>query len=408
MKIAEINMTHCGSTGNIMFSIAEEAQKKGIEVVTYSAKPFSYKYKKKKSIKGHKYFGFYLDQLFHQIAGKTVGYNGCFSWLSTLQLIRSLKKEKVDIIHLHNLHGYCFNFPLFFRYIKKNNIPIVWTFHDCWSFTGHCPHFDMIGCDKWKTKCGNCYAHNSYPKSLRDDSEEMFQLKKKWFVGLNNMTIVTPSRWLAERVKMSFLKDYPVVVINNGVDLETFHPIESSFRTKYNCEGKKIILGVAAGWNKRKGVDVFISLANRLNDNYQIVLVGTNESVEKVLPSNIISIRRTDSPKKLAEVYTAADVFVNPTREDTFPTVNIEALACSTPIITFNTGGSPEIIDDSCGIVVDKDDIDALETAIIRVCQDPFTGERCVSRAARFNKNHCFAKYIELFDAIYMMARNDR
>ena len=403
MKIAEINMTHYGSTGNIMFAIAEEAKKRGIEISTYSANCFSIRNRRKASDVNHKYFGYYLDQLLHQIIGRTVGYNGCFSWISTAKLIRHLKKEGVSVVHLHNLHNYCFNFPLFFKYIRKNDIQVVWTLHDCWSFTGHCPHFDMISCNKWKTKCGNCSAHNSYPKSLMDDSSHMFELKKKWFLGVHRLTIVTPSRWLADCVKMSFLKEYPIVVINNGIDLNTFHPVESNFRIKYNCQEKKVLLGVAAGWNKRKGIDVFTTLADILGHEYQIVLVGTNENVDKHLPSNIISIHRTDNKKELAAIYSAADVFVNPTKEDTFPTVNIEALACGTPVITYRTGGSPEIIDETCGVVVEKNDISNLKEEICRVCTDkPFDSDLCVKRAKLFDMNDRFKEYIGLYeDLIY-------
>ena len=224
--------------------------------------------------------------------------------------------------------------------------------------------------------------------------------KKELFSGLD-LTIITPSEWLAGLVKESFLKDYPVKVIHNGIDLSIFKPTESDFRAKYNCEDKFILLGVAFGWGKRKGLDVFIELSKRLDERFQIVLVGTDENVDKQLPNNIISIHRTQNQKELAEIYTAADLFVNPTREENFPTVNIEALACGTPILTFKTGGSPEILDETCGCVVGKDDVEGLHGEINRIyTEKSFSKEACLARAAKFDMNDKFEEYVDLYNDI--------
>ena len=228
-------------------------------------------------------------------------------------------------------------------------------------------------------------------------------LKKKWFSGVDNMTIVTPSEWLKDLVKQSFLNDYPVKVINNGIDLSVFKPTESDFRSRYGIpESKRIVLGVAFGWGKRKGLDVFVDLAKRLDgENYQIVLVGTDPAVDKHLPDNVISIHRTHDQTELAELYTAADIFVNPTREENYPTVNMEAIACGTPVLTFRTGGSPEIVDESCGSVVECDDIDALEREVIRICTtNAYSKEDCLAHAKSFDKNERFKEYIELYESI--------
>ena len=229
----------------------------------------------------------------------------------------------------------------------------------------------------------------------------MWKLKRRWFTGIENCTIVTPSQWLADLVKQSFLKNYPIKVINNGIDLSVFKPMESSFREKHGLLGRKIVLGVAFGWDNRKGLDVFINLSSRLSDDYQIVLVGTDYNVDKLLPSNIISIHRTQNQKELAEIYTAADVFVNPTREENYPTVNMESIACGTPVITFRTGGSPEIIDGFCGSVVDCDDVDAMEIEICRICEKGiYSQENCLVRAKSFDMNSRFDEYIDLFEAL--------
>ena len=401
MKIAEINMVAVGSTGKIMLQIAECARKKGHVVRTYSTNVFSTRYKKLPPLpnENHKYFGSYLENGIHALLGKVLGLNGCFSIFSTFRLIRNLKKFKPDVIHLHNLHAFCINLPMLFRYIKKNNIRTVWTLHDCWSFTGHCPHFDMIGCDRWKTGCYDCPQYNKdYLHTYRDASKKMYKLKKKWFTGVKDMTLVTPSNWLAGLVKESFLKEYPVKVIHNGIDLSIFKPTPSNFRQKYNCNDKYVLLGVAFGWGKRKGLDVFIELSKRLDDRFQIVLVGTSEDVDVQLPENILSIHQTQNQQELAEIYTAADLFINPTREEVFGLVNAEALACGTPLVTFDTGGSPEVCDENCGIVVPKDNIEALVDAIYNIYDNkPFSKESCIERANKFDKHDKFLEYIKLY-----------
>ena len=303
------------------------------------------------------------------------------------------------VINLHILHNWNINLPMLFDYIKKNNIKTVWTFHDCWAFTGQCPYFDSVKCEKWKSGCFECPQYRQYPGAYVDKTEKMHKLKKDWFTGVNRMTVVTPSAWLGELTKESFLKDYCVKVINNGIDLEIFKPTESDFREKYNIGNKKIVLGVAFDWGKRKGLDVFQELAKRLPSDYQIVLVGTDDNIDKTLPKNIISIHRTANQKELAEIYSTSDVFANPTREDNFPTVNMESLACGTPVVTFKTGGSPECIDENCGTVVDVDDVDTMEKEIIRVCEEkPFSKEACITRAKQFDRNDKFKEYVELFE----------
>ena len=333
--------------------------------------------------------------------GTLVGKDGVFSVFSTLQLISQLDDFNPDIIHLHNLHGFCINLGLLFRYIKRNNIKTVWTLHDCWSFTGHCPYFTMIKCERWKDECYKCPQSKVYPKMYFDSSNAMFRLKKKYFCSIHDMIIVTPSEWLGSLVKRSFMNIYPLKVINNGIDLNVFKPSVSDFRRELGIMAQYIILGVSLAWGKRKGLDVMIELARRLDSRYQVVLVGTTESIDKDIPSNIITIHRTDSQEQLAEIYSAADVFANPTREENFPTVNIESLACGTLVITFNTGGSPEILDDTCGSVVECDDIDSFEKTIINTCLNrPYSRENCVRRASMFGKNDKFREYVQLYDNI--------
>ena len=393
-RVAFINDVSYGSTGKIVKGIASVARKNNMEPFIY----FGWTKKYRKSDREDTMVGSFLGKFFHMYWSRITGKKGCYSKRDTKKLIKKLDKFKPGVINLHILHASGTNLPMLFNYIKKNNIKVVWTFHDCWAFTGHCPHFIIAKCDKWKTGCYECPQYRGYPYSYVDKSKKMYQLKKEWFTGINDMTIVTPSKWLGELVKESFLKDYPVEIINNGIDLTLFKPTESNFREKYNLQNKKIVLGISLGWTNKKGLDVFCELSKRLPSDYQIVLVGTDDKIDKTLPSNIISIHRTANQQELAMIYSASDVFVNPTREDTFPTVNIESLACGTPIVTFKTGGSPEILDDTCGIVVDVDDIDAMEKSILDVCENnKFSSEACLKRASQFDMWDKFKSYCNLF-----------
>ncbi len=400
MRIAEINMTSQGSTGRMMLDVAGVAKRRGYEVRTFSPRIFRKKFTKMPpSPDGHSYYGTYLESAVHLVLGIYLGFNGFGSYFATKSLVRKLKKFRPDVIHLHNLHNFCINFPVLFKYLKSINAKVVWTLHDCWTFTGHCPHFIIAECDRWKSGCYDCSQYMAYPKSRVDRSRLMYSMKKKWFTSLHNMTIVTPSHWLSDLVKQSYLKDYPVKVIHNGIDLNVFKPFSGDFRQRHNIGDRHIVLGVAFGWGEQKGLDVFTELAKRLDDNYRIVLVGTNEGVDKLLPDNIISVHRTHNRQVLAEIYTTADVFANATREEVLGFVNIEALACGTPVVTFRTGGSPEIIDETCGCIVDCNDIDSFEKEIRRVCEEkPYSEAACLEKAKEFDMNDRFSEYISLFN----------
>lgn len=397
MKIVEINAVPYGSTGKIAKQIAQVANLHGHEAVFACSWT---KIKKNRMEKDEILMGSFLGKSLHIALAKLTGLSGCFGVIDTLLFIRKLKKLQPDILHLHILHSWCVNLPLLFRYIKKQDIKVIWTMHDCWAFTGQCPYFDLAECGKWKRGCYSCPQYRSYPQSYVDRTKFMWKKKKAWFTGVKDLTIVTPSHWLAGLVKESFLQEYPVKVIHNGINLSVFKPRESEFRLKYNCDNKNVLLGVSFDWGKRKGLDVFIELARRLPDNYQIVLVGTDEAIDRKLPAGIISIHRTQNQQELAAIYSAADLLVNPTREDNYPTVNMEAIACGTPVLTFATGGSPEITDDQCGAVVACDDIDGMEREIRHICEkSPYSAQACVNRAKSFDMRLKFKEYIELYNA---------
>lgn len=400
MKIYEFNSCNYGSTGNIMLQIADAASESGYQVYTCVPKSKS---NSKKDCQNQIFIGNRLSRNVHLLLSKWTGLNGCFSVLSTLSFLRKIDRNRPNLIHLHNLHNSYINLPLLFRYIKKYRIPVVWTLHDCWSFTGQCPHFTLVKCDKWKTGCHECPSYREYPHSQVDRTKTMWKLKKKWFIGVENLTIVTPSQWLADLVKQSYLKEYSVKVINNGIDLDVFKPTPSNFREKYNIpENKFILLGVAFGWGRRKGLDVFVELSKHLDGSkYQIVLVGTDDTVDKQLPDNIISIHRTQNQAELAEIYTAADLFVNPTREENYPTVNMESIACGTPVITFRTGGSPEIVSDYTGTVVECDDINGLEGSTEKLLHNMCLYRlNCLEQRIKFDKKRKYNEYIDVYSDV--------
>lgn len=393
MKTVQIN-TNCGtgSTGRICVGISDTLSKNAVENYVLYAQgetdhPSGIKFSDSRYKK--------LQSLKSRIFGNW-GFN---SKLATKRLIKHLERIDPQIIHLHNIHGHDCDLNLLFEYFKVKKVKLIWTFHDCWAFTAYCPHFDMLECDKWKNRCGDCpYVKNA--SWFFDRSESLFNKKKALFSDLD-LTVVTPSRWLAGLVRESFLKEYPVKVINNGIDLSVFRPAKSNFREKYNLGDSFVILGVAFGWDYRKGLDVFARLAEQLGDAYRIVLVGTDGNVDKQLNENIISVHRTQNQAELAEIYSAADLFVNPTREDTYPTVNMESLACGTPVLTFATGGSPEMLDPSCGSVVPKDDVDGLIKEIKRIRETkPYSEEACLAHAEAFDMNSRFQEYADLYRSL--------
>ncbi len=325
------------------------------------------------------------------------GRHGFYNRHSTKKLLRYIDSVSPDIIHLHNIHGHYINIKLLFDYINKHHIPVVWTLHDCWTFTGHCPHFDLIGCDKWKTGCHHCPQRRGYPDSwFFDRSKENYRDKKELFTSVERMHIVTPSHWLAELARQSFLGKYPVTVIHNGIDTAAFRPTHSDLRKTLGLEGKFVIMGMVRNFGGTKGGEYFLKLSEKLRDDEHIILLALGEDKDN-LPPNITPIPATDSTRRLAEIYSTADVFVNPTLQDTFPTVNIEALACGVPVVTFKTGGSPESVTDKCGIVVEKGDVEGLYEAIEKIRKEPFDRDECRSRGLLFDRDQRLSEYTEIY-----------
>lgn len=343
-----------------------------------------------------------MDNYTHAFKGEYLGLHGLGSTVSTKRFVEKLKVLKPDIIHLHNIHGYYLNYKVLFEYLARAKTPVVWTLHDCWSFTGHCTHFDKIGCEMWKHECGHCpQLMTQYKSRLIDRSKKNFLLKKELYGQLSNLTIVPVSNWLESLVKQSILKQFTIRVIHNGVDVSVFRPVENCIRKKYGIpDDKLLILGVGSS-GTIKGKQEFIKLST-IKD-YQILLVGLTDNIIKELPESIIKIKTTESQSELAEYYSAADLLLNASYSDTFPTINLEALACGTPVVTYRAGGSPEAIDEETGIVVEKGDFDGLVTAIneVRIKTKSAYSKACRNRAVtHFNKCERFEEYIHLYEEI--------
>lgn len=366
-KLIQINTVCNGSTGNIMRQIQVAAMQEGYEAISF--------YGRRKGYfdlpceRFGSFFGFWSHVIWTTITDR----QGLGSYFVTQKMVRRLKEENPDIIHMHNIHGYYLNYPVLFKYLREEfKGKIVWTFHDCWPITGHCPHFVIAKCDKWKEQCENCPNKGVYPISwFLDSSRYNYKLKRKLFTNLENMIITTPSEWMKNNIENSFLKDTKTVVVSNGIDFDVFYPRETIEAVrKYNIpQNKKMILGVASIWEERKGLGTFINLARKLPDNYVIVLVGLNKRQVKQMLPNMIGIERTENKNELAELYSRADVFLNPSEEESFSLVTIEAMACGTPVVALDSSAVKELVNEKNGVVLHEPDIKDYIKAI-SICEN--------------------------------------
>lgn len=399
-SLLQINsVANWGSTGKIAESLGQEVLKDGN--ISYIAYGRQCNPSTSKLIK----IGSKWDVLCHILYTKITDRHGLASSNSTKQLISQIEKIKPDIIHLHNIHGYYINYALLFDYLSQLDIPIVWTLHDCWSFTGHCAHFEKVSCMKWKSGCNKCVLSRNYPSSFVDSSSYNYLLKSKIFTSIKNLTIVTVSNWLANYVKQSFLSQYNVRVIYNGIDLDKFKQQDKDeIFLKYNIpRNKNIVLGVSNVWTESKGFFDFIRLARLLDSTYQVVLVGVNKSQRRKLSDGIIGIERTTDFLELKTLYSRALVFVNLTYGDSFPTTNLEALAAGTPIVTYRTGGCPEAVSDDTGFVVEKGDLNGVLdcVSLIKNKGKESFSVSCRNRASNlFDKKVQNKEYIKLYNEL--------
>lgn len=393
MKILQINSFFTvGGPPRIMNGIYDTLKENGHECKIAAAREKMYI--PEDSITIGNSAGVYLNAIQSRIFDN----DGFAAGKATKELITKIKEYDPDVIQLHNLHGYYINVEILFDYLRKCGKPIVWTLHDCWAATGHCAYFSVANCDRYKEGCYSCPQKKEYPAScLFDQSKRNWVRKKTAFAGIPNMAIVTPSHWLAEIMKESNLEYYPIKVIHNGIDLNLFSHLEGNLRVQYSLQNKRIILGVAQNWAEHKGFEDFIKLSELLDDSYQVVMIGLTDDQLKVLPESILGLKRTNSIGELVAWYSNAQVFVNLTYQDNFPTVNIEALACGTPIITYKTGGSPEAIDETCGWVVEQGNVEKVANIIQSMGENELYQKKAISRSKLFNRKSKYLEYINLY-----------
>lgn len=398
--LLQINtVINSGSTGRIAEGIGNLAIKNDWQsIIAYGRNVLD---SSSKSIK----IGNDWDIRWHGLITRLGDRHGLGSKKATEIFINQVVEIKPDIIHLHNIHGYFINIEVLFKFLEKAGVPVVWTLHDCWPITGHCAYFDFVECNKWKSYCSNCPQITSYPSSyFLDRSKKNFHLKKDLFTSVPDLVLVPVSYWLGNILKDSFFKQTKIKVIHNGINLEEFQPrCKNSIVEKWKLSNKTVILGVASIWSPRKGLQDFIHLSSMLDERFQLVLVGLSSSQLSSLPNNIIGIERTENISQLCELYTMSDIFLNLTYEDNFPTTNLEAMACGTPVITYRTGGSPESINKNTGIVVEKGDLDGILSAIFDISNNgrSFYSNSCIDHVKKsFNKDERFSEYIQLYKTL--------
>lgn len=387
-KVAVINGGNTGSTGKVMLGIREAGLKEDFSFEIFTPRGR----RESKEFPDNIFIGSKIERRLSEKVNQYTGFLDSLNIFNTIYLISQLKKFEPDIIHLHNLHGNYINLEKLFKYLEKANIPVIWTLHDCWAFTGQCSHFTITGCEKWLTGCYDCPSIDKYPNSYKDKTKELYLKKKRLFTSINKMTIVTPSEWLAGKVKESFLNKYPIEVINNGVNTEVFLPEKGSFKKDNAIEDKFMILSVSPSWSYSKGIDRIKKLAEKLDDRFVMVIVGG--LAEKIDSEKVICIPRTNNQQELAELYSVADVFFNPTRQDTFPTVNLEALACGTPVVSYGACGSAEAFDETSGKIVSDENIVEVMNELY---ENNFSQESCLKKGLEFEQNKKFEEYITLY-----------
>lgn len=405
-RLLQINTCITQSTGRIAQQIGEKAISDGWEsYIAFPARAPKVESKSKLIVIGTK-----VDQYIHALMTRIFDCCGFLSRRATKQLIKQIEAIHPNVIHLHNIHGYYLNIPVLFDYLKKSGIPVVWTLHDCWAFTGHCVHYTCVSCFKWKSECYDCPRKKTYPNSfLLDRSKLNFELKKRAYENMPNITLVPVSHWLGREVSQSMLGKYSIHVIQNGIDVNVFRPRRESVagvRERYGLCGKYVVLGVATGWSEEVGLSTFFRLRKQLSADFAIVMVGCTPNILKQLPDGIIGISRTNNVDELAEIYSAADILFNASYQETFGLVTAEAMACGTPVIVYDSTACSEIVTSETGYIAEvKDEIQVLnyilEDKMLDSTQRRVRSEKCRQYAiAHFDKNIKYQEYIKLYNSL--------
>ena len=424
MRIAQINVVASLSTGRIAVSLCRTAIQAGHRALFCHSRDHA-----PGDVPSY-VIGSKAETLLDLALTRLTDRAGFFSRYATRRLIAQLEAYKPDLVHLHNLHGYYLHLPTLFAYLKKNDLPVVWTLHDCWAYTGHCAYYTMargaapldgrrrradpserLGCDRWQGGCGGCVCKRAYPASwFLDQRARNWRDKRELFRGLRHMVLATPSEWLRQEVKRSFLGSYPVYVLPNGIDLSVFQPCADEqfmrdvvrFYGLDRAGGRKLVLSAAAVWDERKGLDDLIELSEALGPEYCVAAVGLDEYQIASLPKGtVLGVRRTGNTGDLCALYTAADLYLSASHEESMGMTLVEALACGTQILCYDATAMPEIVTDEVGEVVSLGDISALADAVRRLCSNPRSAESCRARAADFEAGRCFSAYLRLYENMY-------
>ena len=399
-KLLQIGIeVNSGSTGRIAEQIGAMAISKGWQ--SYIAYARGHNPSSSETIK----IGNKLNIYYHVFQTRFFGNHLKSSTYATYQLIKKIKELSPDIIQLHQLHGYFLNLEVLFNFLNKLNIPIVWTLHDCWAFTGHCAYFSLINCNKWETECCFCPQIHKYPRSFIDKSMENYRFKNELFNSLHNLTIVTVSDWLNELVNKSFLKDHNILTIQNGVDIDKFFPHSNNnyLRKKFNIPHGPVVMGVGTIWTKSKGLFDYYKLRSILSQDISIVLVGLSEKQLKNLPKGIIGIQRTESIEELAEFYSLADVITSLSYQESFGLTPIEGFACGTPAIVYNATALPELVSPDVGFIVEPGDINEVKSAILKILKSGkgYYTENCEKKARNYyNSSFKYESYLLLYNEL--------
>lgn len=390
---------NCGSTGKIVEGIGGLAISQGWEVyVAHGAR-----YVNRSELNNYQVTS-KLGEYMHYAKSILFDAQGRGSGYETKGLLKKMDEIKPDVVHIHNIHGSFLNYPILFRFLREKNIPVVWTLHDCWAMTGHCVHFMRTGCEQWKTQCKKCPQKHDFPPSyLLDRSKSNYTLKKQIFTAMEKMRITTVSSWLKGVAEQSYLKKFPIDVVPNGVDTASFVYTESDVRERYGIVDKKLILAVASGFEERKGIYDYVTLSRMLPAGYQLMLIGTNERDRNVLPDNVIAITRANGAAELAAFYSAADVLLSLSYEETFGLTIIEAMACGTPAVVYDNTAQPELITPETGQVVANSDVEGVAKAIEKICS---IGKACYSKACRaraleYDETESYQKYLDLYVQVH-------
>lgn len=412
MRVVQINVTYgnADSTGRNVKELHDFFLKKGLDSYVYVTAVNDCS----ETDKRIRFFSSQRDKQIHAFLSRLTGMQGYFSYFSTHKLISELDELKPDVVMLHVLHSNCMNFPSLFAFLASKHIATVVVLHDCWYYTGHCCHYTSVGCDKWKKECGKCPQIHQWNKSwFFDFSKKALADKKAWFGSLQSVGVVGVSDWITEEAKKSILKDAAVIQrIYNWIDLETFRPRDTRDLRKQLgiTENEKVLLGVASAWENRKGLQEMLLAAKSMPDSKVVMIGKMPKNVE--IPENMICAGLVRDPVKLSEYYSMADVFLNPSVQETFGKTTAEAMSCGTPVIVYHTTACTELVGPGCGKVVQEPDRNMYVNHVVqylrRIDIDKSTGECCRRFAHEtFSADKCMGKYTELLNDLQLAGREE-